>query len=167
KADKMADQALSLEKVVGKLFQSPATVSSINATPLANKTFNFDASNASLIVVLFFYYLAKCHELNKILDLKSIAALLEPTIKPTSDAIYQYMFFGVGILNCMKCFLESESIVYPKEYNEVEIRKLPPGFKENISSIIASWLQDSRSKPSEKCNLEAGIKKIDAHVEAA
>jgi len=166
KAGTLADQAMSMEKVVGQLLETSTKVSG-PTTPLTDEKFSFDASNASDVVILLFYYLAKCNELNKLMDLESIAALIESPKKPTIDAIYQYMFFGIGILNSMECFLESKSIVNQEASNEVEIRKLPPGFQENISSIITSRMQDSRSKPSEKTKLEIGMKKIDALVEAA
>jgi len=166
KAGTMADQAISMEKSVRLLIETP-TKDSGHSEPLGDEKFNYDASNSSTVMLLFLYYLAKCYELNKILDLKPIAAFIESTEKPTIEDITQYMFFGIGIIKGMECFLEPNSIAYPKEYNEVEIRKLPSGFQENISNIINSRIQESHSEPSEKTKLEIGMKKINAHVEAA
>jgi hypothetical protein len=90
----------------------------------------------------------------------------EPTGKENNK--YAFAMYGLGVLTCLRCFLGTGSIVRSDEdYKKVEIKKLPTGFNENISSIIAARIKDSTTELSDKEDLEAGMKKIDAHVEAA
>jgi hypothetical protein len=134
--------------------------------PLVDETFRFDASNAPTALLLAFYYLAKCHELKKPMQLGYIAELIS-----SPDEILdwrrkmQLYLYGVGVLSCLKCFWESDSMFYQDEGHKIE--KIPHGFQENISSIITSRLQDFHSDASMRRYLETRVKKIDALVEAA
>lgn len=172
KADTMVDQSVSIGESLRDLVETSAKVSGPSA-PLTDNTFSFDASNAPATVLLTFYYLAKCHEHHKPMDLNSLAFLICLPVRKQQTQISENLkrnvsLFGTGILSCMRCLLESESVVFiGPDLDKVEIKKLPTGFMENILSVINYRIQDSRREPSEKTRLENGMKKINALVEAA
>jgi hypothetical protein len=168
KASTLADSASSMKESFQQFIKNSGETSGPSA-PLMDETFSFDASDATNFLLLIFYYMAKCHEFKKPMDLMKIADL---TMKLEEEPLSSHQkvsisFLGIGIIGCIQCFLETDSITRLEGKKGVRIEKLPSGFQEHISRIIDVRIQDSATKSSEKGNLVAGMKKIDAYVEAA
>jgi len=167
KADTLVEQAESMEQAVGQLLKDSAKVSGPDM-PLTDEIFHFDASEAKAPFLLFLYYVIKCNELKKPIRLLSTGRMI---LRPTEEASTvketdkRMSYYSSGIFACLKCFWGSECI--PEEGLEVEIRKVPKGFQQNILAIINAQIEAAEPNDLYRTWLENGIKKIDAHLEAA
>jgi hypothetical protein len=169
KAGTLAEHAVSIEESARQLLGSLAQKSvTTTTTPLASQTFPFDISDASEFLLVTLYYLVKCYERDKPMDLRFLAILGRDSTdeqEPSAIAKASFVFYGAGLLQTLQCFLGFESIIR-NENMTVEIRKLPSGFKETILDVVDRQSKDDRY-PKDRDRIERSIKKIDAHVEAA
>ena len=172
KARTLVEQAVSMEDHIKRLapLLEPSAKVSGTARPLEKETFRFDASASSNAFLLTLYYLAKCHELKKPMELWPLATLADDLPEEESERVItkvKYQLFGIGILQCLQCFWGSQNIVLSYEDNEMKavIKELPSGFQENILEVIENAIPNI-DEPSVKESLSTGMKKIDAFVAA-
>jgi hypothetical protein len=169
KAGMLADSASSLEEIFQQFIKTSDEASG-PPTPLMDETFHFDASHAASFLLLSFYYMVKCYEFKKPMDLMMLADLsMPPVFEKTLNSRQKNLisFLGVGIISCMQCFLEIGSIKKTEGKREVRIEKLPSGFPKNILTIINARINTAKTNDKEKILLEIGVKVIDSYVKAA
>ena len=171
KASTLSEQAISMEDSVKQLIPllEPSVKVSETATPLQKETFRFDASDSSNYFLLALYYLAKCHELKKRMELWSFSTVVKTTKSAEQYSVNKamYQMYLAGTLLSLRCFWGPKSIVM-SGYNGgiiAEIKELPSGFQKNILEVIDNRIRVT-DEPSAKEWLSTCMKRIDALVAA-
>jgi len=144
KASLMVDKAQSMERQVAELIQSSPADSKPTTPPLEIKEpSQFDVSVYGYWGLMVLYSLAKSHELDKPMSIKSISKLLNEENMIWSSSLRHYSY---GIILSLRAFLGEDYIAFSLEQQEV--KKLPDSFKESITAQIDKRIEKSKDKDS-------------------
>lgn len=135
KADLMVNQTQSLEQMMTGITQPPADGKQISTPLVLQGGGTLDVSVYGYWGLLTLYSLAKSHELEKPMSMKSISRLTEEE----KDASLRFWCYGTGAIQSIQAFLGEDNLIYSHEQQEV--KKLPDGFKKSVTAQIDSRLE--------------------------
>ena len=133
KAGTLADQAASMEQVVGQLLQSPATKRT-TTTPSAGEadvSVPFSLVATSDLTRLFAFFLLKSYTLKKLLPIEQFVLLVKPLVKMSLTQLNSHTF---GIFLGMACCLKGR---LNEEKTSVQLSVLPSNFKDHLERQAA------------------------------
>jgi len=139
KADLMVNRTQSLEQMMGGITQPPSDSDTTTSLLETQEMLRVDVSVYGQWGLMVLYALAKSHELEKPMSMKSISELLYKS-KSWATTLRNYSY---GIILSFRAFLGKDSVAFSIEQQEVKI--LPDGFKESITAQISKLLEDENN----------------------
>jgi len=139
KADLMVNRTQSLEQMMGGITQPPSDSDTTTSLLETQEMLRVDVSVYGQWGLMVLYALAKSHELEKPMSMKSISELLYKS-KSWATTLRNYSY---GIILSFRAFLGKDSVAFSVEQQEVKI--LPDGFKESITAQISKLLEDENN----------------------
>lgn len=136
KASLMVDKAQSMEQIMMAGIIQPPADSDATSTPLVLQEGKaLDISAYSNIGLLTLYSLVKSYEFRKPISIDEI-------LKSAVDNYIQMSLFSIGVIHSLRAFWGKDYITVSSK--QQELKKLPDGFKESVTSHINKRLKKSK-----------------------